>query len=67
MSDLPLYRETSNKTLNTINNVGLVPFLMAMLDSRTRFPAKLVVAAGTLYASYVTITFYGICNLIEHY
>ena len=39
-------RETSNKSLNAINNVGLIPFLISFLEHRTRLPLSLVNAAG---------------------
>ena len=41
-------RETSNKALNAINNMGLVPFLVAFLESRSKLPAHTVTAAGLL-------------------
>ncbi|KAF8336322.1 ARM repeat-containing protein [Cantharellus anzutake] len=38
--------ETSNKALNAINNVGLMPFLMAFLEHRAQLPLALVNAAA---------------------
>lgn len=39
-------RETSNKALNTINDIHLVPFLMAFLDARDKLALTPVMAAG---------------------
>ncbi|KAF8323967.1 hypothetical protein DL93DRAFT_2049554 [Clavulina sp. PMI_390] len=38
--------EISTKALNAINNIGLIPFLIALIENRSKFPAKLVVAAA---------------------
>lgn len=39
-------RETSNKALNAVNQVNLIPFLMAFLESRAKLPIATVNAAG---------------------
>lgn len=45
-------RETSNKALNAVNQVNLIPFLMAFLGSRAKLPIATVNAAGgSLYSS----------------
>ncbi|THV01428.1 ARM repeat-containing protein [Dendrothele bispora CBS 962.96] len=42
--------ETSNKALNAINNINLIPFLMSFLASREKLPlAPVVAAAQCLY------------------
>ncbi|KAL4070726.1 ARM repeat-containing protein [Scleroderma citrinum] len=41
--------ETSNKALNAINSVNLVPFLMSFLAARDKLPTATVTAAGNLY------------------
>ncbi|KAG9099865.1 hypothetical protein FRC06_004750 [Ceratobasidium sp. 370] len=38
--------ETSNKALNAINSISLVPFLMAFLINRAKLPTQLVYAAA---------------------
>ncbi|CEL56135.1 putative ARM-like repeat-containing protein C1703,03c OS=Schizosaccharomyces pombe (strain 972 / ATCC 24843) GN=SPBC1703.03c PE=4 SV=1 [Rhizoctonia solani AG-1 IB] len=38
--------ETSNKALNAINSISLVPFLMAFLINRTKLPRQVVHAAA---------------------
>ncbi|KAG8219606.1 ARM repeat-containing protein [Butyriboletus roseoflavus] len=38
--------ETSNKALNAINQINLVPFLMSFLSSRDKLPISTVVAAA---------------------
>ncbi|KAI0308362.1 ARM repeat-containing protein [Multifurca ochricompacta] len=38
--------ETSNKALNAVNNLGLVPFLMAFLSSRDRLPLATVTSVA---------------------
>ncbi|KAL5494642.1 hypothetical protein ACEPAI_103 [Sanghuangporus weigelae] len=38
--------ETSNKALNAINGIHLVPFLMAFLESRDKLPSRTVAAAA---------------------
>lgn len=40
-------RETSNKALNAINELHLVPFLMSFLAARDRLPLAPVTSAGT--------------------
>ena len=40
-------RETSNKALNAINELHLVPFLMSFLTARDRLPLAPVTSAGT--------------------
>jgi hypothetical protein len=39
-------RETSNKALNAINQMNLVPFLMSFLSSRDKLPISTITAAG---------------------
>jgi len=39
-------RETSNKALNAINEIHLVPFLMSFLAARDKLPLATVTAAG---------------------
>lgn len=39
-------RETSNKALNAINDIHLVPFLMSFLDAREKLALAPVTAAG---------------------
>lgn len=39
-------RETSNKALIAINEIHLIPFLMAFLENRDKLPLRTVVAAG---------------------
>ena len=39
-------RETSNKALNAINELHLVPFLMSFLAARDRLPLAPVTSAG---------------------
>jgi len=48
-SSIPLNicRETSNKALNAINEIHLVPFLMSFLSARGELPLPPVTAAGT--------------------
>ena len=41
-------RETSNKALNAINEMHLVPFLTAFLENRQKLPSRTVAAAGEL-------------------
>ncbi|KAH8111844.1 armadillo-type protein [Phellopilus nigrolimitatus] len=38
--------ETSNKALNAINEIHLVPFLMAFLENREKLPSRTVAAAA---------------------
>jgi len=38
--------ETSNKALNAVNNLELVPFLMAFLSSRDKLPLQTVTSAA---------------------
>ncbi|KAI5117703.1 hypothetical protein M0805_003193 [Coniferiporia weirii] len=38
--------ETSNKALNAINDIHLVPFLMAFLENREKLPSRTVAAAA---------------------
>ena len=40
-------RETSNKALNAINAIHLIPFLMSFLAARDKLPIAPVVSAGT--------------------
>jgi hypothetical protein len=40
-------RETSNKALNAINELHLVPFLMSFLAARDQLPLAPVTSAGT--------------------
>lgn len=44
---LNIRRETSNKALNAINELHLVPFLMSFLAARDRLPLAPVTSAGT--------------------
>ena len=49
-------RETSNKALNAINQLHLVPFLMSFLSSRHRLPLSTVASAGSvLFLKAVTV------------
>ena len=41
-----IYRETSNKALNAINEMRLVPFLMSFLAARDALPLVPVTSAG---------------------
>jgi len=41
-----LHRETSNKALTAVNNLALVPFLMAFLLSRDQLPISTVTSAA---------------------
>jgi len=45
-SDQSKHRETSNKALTAVNNLALVPFLMAFLSSRDQLPISTVTSAG---------------------
>jgi hypothetical protein len=47
------YSETSNKALGAVNQLGLVPFLMAFLDrqAREKIPLTAQIAAGEHYLS----------------
>lgn len=47
-----IHRETSNKALNTINELHLTPFLMSFLASRDKLPLAPVVSAG-IYILYM--------------
>ena len=38
--------ETSNKALNAINEIQLVPFLMGFLENKARLPERVLAAAG---------------------
>lgn len=40
------HRETSNKALNAINSISLIPFLMAFLTNRAKLPRQVVHATG---------------------
>ena len=44
-----IYRETSNKALNAINEMRLVPFLMSFLAARDTLPLIPVTSAGRYY------------------
>lgn len=44
---LIVFRETSNKALNAINEIHLIPFLMSFLAARNKIPLAPVTAAGT--------------------
>jgi hypothetical protein len=46
-----ILRETSNKALNAINSISLVPFLMAFLINRAKLPRQVVHAAGKFFFS----------------
>jgi len=48
-------RETSNKALNAVNQVNLIPFLMAFLGSRAKLPIATVNAAGAALCSFVVV------------
>lgn len=48
-------RETSNKALNAVNQLNLVPFLMAFLESRAKLPIATVNAAGASLCYYVVM------------
>lgn len=48
-------RETSNKALNAINQINLVPFLMSFLASRKKLPVSTVTAAGAWQSSFPSI------------
>ena len=50
LSDKSKYRETSNKALGAVNNLALVPFLMAFVSSRDRLPLQTVTSAGASYS-----------------
>ena len=50
LSDKSKYRETSNKALNAVNNLALVPFLMAFLSSRDKLPLPTVTSAGASHS-----------------
>ena len=52
LSDKSTYRETSNKALNAVNNLALVPFLMAFLSSRDKLPLPTVTSAGASHGLY---------------
>ena len=41
------FRETSDKALQAVNNLTLVPFLISFLSSRNSLPLKLVTAAAS--------------------
>ena len=42
-----LTRETSNKALNAINAIHLIPFLVSFLAARDKLPIAPIVSAGT--------------------
>lgn len=44
-------RETSNKALNAINEIALIPFLMSFLASREKLPLTTVVSAGMSFST----------------
>lgn len=48
--DAHIRRETSNKALNAINDIRLVPFLMSFLAARDRLSLGPVTAAGAFYS-----------------
>jgi hypothetical protein len=48
-------RETSNKALNAVNQVNLIPFLMAFLESREKLPIATVNAAGVSLCNFVVV------------
>jgi hypothetical protein len=49
---LTFSRETSNKALNAINQISLVPFLMSFLASREHIPLFVVIAAGIFFSPF---------------
>lgn len=55
-------RETSNKALNAINQINLVPFLMSFLAARAKLPIATVTAAGALI-SVLSSAFYALICL----
>lgn len=46
---LRLSRETSNKALNAVNQLDLVPFLTSFLAARDKLPLSTVTSAGDLH------------------
>jgi len=50
-------RETSNKALNAINEIHLVPFLMSFLAARDKLPLATVTAAGVFLGIRFTSPF----------
>ena len=46
-------RETSNKALNAVNQIGLVPFLMSFLGSKDKLPLSTVTSAGVYATSAI--------------
>jgi hypothetical protein len=46
-------RETSNKALNAINEIQLIPFLMGFLEHRDRLPGRVVAAAGGCHMRFL--------------
>lgn len=48
-------RETSNKALNAINQINLIPFLMSFLASRSKLPITTVTAAGEILNALIRI------------
>ena len=49
---LRIIRETSNKAMNAINQISLVPFLMSFLASRDQLPLSTVTSAGQRFFMY---------------
>lgn len=60
-------RETSNKALNAINSISLIPFLMAFLTYRAKLPSRLVYAAGELYFFACHVLFHAPHSLTRVY
>ena len=49
---LRIIRETSNKAMNAINQISLVPFLMSFFASRDQLPLSTVTSAGQHLCMY---------------
>ena len=49
ISVLRLSRETSNKALNAVNQLDLVPFLASFLAARDKLPLSTVTSAGMFH------------------
>jgi hypothetical protein len=59
-------RETSNKALNAINQISLVPFLMSFLGAKDVLPISAVASAGMsfLLAEFYTYSHYLIAHCL---
>ena len=49
------YRETSNKALNAVNDIHLIPFLMSFLAARDKLPSTPVTSAGLFIVTILAI------------